>query len=46
MSEASGNHNKIRVIVRVRPFLVDEVKAQEQTLNPTIKIKDNTNEIE
>lgn len=39
--EGSGNFNKIRVIVRVRPFLEEELKHEEVSLNPSIKVRDN-----
>lgn len=29
MSETGANHNQIKVIVRVRPFLDDEEKSEE-----------------
>ena len=34
MSEAGSNFNKVKVIVRVRPFLPEEIKQGEQSVNP------------
>ena len=36
--------NKIKVIVRVRPFL--ESEEQEQRINTTIRVNEDANEIE
>ena len=46
MVDSGGNFNKIRVIVRVRPFLEDELKNEEYAVNPSIKVRDTSNEIE
>lgn len=40
------NFNKIRVVVRVRPYLEEELKNEEQAVNPSIKIRDSSHEIE
>ncbi len=40
------NFNKIRVVVRVRPYLEEELKQDEQAINPSLKIRDPNNEIE
>jgi hypothetical protein len=38
--------NKIRVIIRVRPFLEEELKLEELAIHQCMKVKDITNEIE
>jgi hypothetical protein len=41
-----GALNKIRVIVRVRPFLEDEVKSEELNSGVCMKVSDPNNMIE
>jgi hypothetical protein len=44
---SSGNgFNKIKVIVRVRPFLEEELKAEDRAINSAIRTKEATNEVE
>ena len=44
ISEASSasiqSYNRIKVMVRVRPFLEEEIKNEEQAISSNIKIKD------
>ena len=39
-----GGFNKIRVIVRVRPFL--EGESEDSQVQPSIKYREDTNDIE
>lgn len=41
-----GSLNKIRVIVRVRPFLEDEVKSEELSQGHCMRVVDQSNMIE
>ena len=41
-----ANFNKIRVIVRVRPFLDEEIKSDELPISTSIKVRDTYNEVE
>ena len=42
-----GRKNKIKVAIRVRPYLEEEIKNDSEiSLNPAFKFKDQTNEIE
>ena len=44
---SSGNgFNKIKVIVRVRPFLEEELKSEDRAINSAIRTKEATNEVE
>lgn len=38
--------NKIKVVVRVRPFLDEELKIEERAINTSMKIRETNNEIE
>ena len=45
-TSGGGGFNKIRVVIRVRPFLEGEGSQDAQAINASIKYREETNEIE